>query len=106
MDVSIEMKLQAINKMLDMRNQLIAMQENLGMYDGFDASSSVLVYEIEDLLKLSEAVHCELHETGYITDQGNVSVAFEYKGSSFSSYFSPDDYERYKDKIARGSKDD
>ena len=77
MDASIEMKLLAIDRMIDMRKQLIAMQDNLGMSNGLSADERILVFHLEDLLELSKAIGTEVHETGYISERGYTEVAFE-----------------------------
>lgn len=96
MDASIEMKLLAIDKMIGMRKQLIAMQDNLGMSNGFGVDDRILVYHLEDLLELSKAIETEVHETGYISEHGYMEVAFEYKGVTFNTYILPEEYELYK----------
>ena len=103
MDASIEMKLLAIDRMIDMRKQLIVMQDNLRMNSGLDSSEKVLVYHLKDLLELSKAIGTEVHETGYISDRGYMEVAFEYKGVTFNTYILPKEYELYKNEEGRGN---
>lgn len=106
MDCSMEMKLQAIDKMIEMRNQLIGMQENLRMSNGFTVDGSILVFETNDLIELSKAVEADIHKTGYITKDGFPEIAFEYKGIKFNTYDYSNDYERYENQTARGDEDD
>ncbi len=103
MDASIEMKLLAIDRMIDMRKQLIAMQDNLGMSNGLSADEKILVYHLEDLLELSKAIGTEVHETGYISERGYTEVAFEYKGVTFNTYILSEEYELYKNEKGRGN---
>ena len=49
MNCSVEMKLQTIDKMLAMREQLIVMQNNLGMSTGVGISDKILIFRLEDL---------------------------------------------------------
>ena len=51
MDASIEMKLLAIDRMIDMRKQLIAMQDNLGMSNGLGADERILVRRLTGIIK-------------------------------------------------------
>lgn len=97
MDCSVEMKLQAIDKMIAMREQLAAMQNNLGMNNGFDLDDKILVYRLNGLKELSKATGNEIHETGYVSDTGFVEVSFEYKEVIFHTYLSPNEYKAYKD---------
>ncbi len=97
MDCSIEMKLQAIDKMIAMREQLAAMQDNLGMNNGFSLDDKILFYRLDDLKELSKATGNEIHETGHVSDVGYVEVAFEYKEVVFHTYLSPNEYKAYKD---------
>lgn len=70
MNDSIEMKLQAIDKMIDMRKQLITMQENLNMSTGVDFNDEILVYHLKDLQELAEATGNKIHENGYTSNDG------------------------------------
>ena len=97
MDCSIEIKLQAIDKMIAMREQLAAMQDNLGMNNGFSLDDKILVYRLDDLKELSKATGNEIHETGYVSDTGFVEVAFGYKEVVFHAYLSPEEHKAYKD---------
>lgn len=106
MDASIEMKLQAIDKMIDMRNQLITMQENLNMSTGVDLDNEVLVYRLKDLRELAEATGNKIHENGYTSNDGCVGVAFKYKETGFCTYLAPDVYEAYKNETESGGKDE
>ena len=98
MKCSIEMKLQAIDKMITTREQLITMQDNLGMDNGLRLGTGILVYSLEDLQELSKATGNEIRETGYVSDTGWVNVAFEYKGIAFNTYLPPEDGNRSGDK--------
>lgn len=97
MDCSVEMKLQAIDKMIAMREQLTAMQDNLEMNNGFSNDDKILVYRLDGLKELSKAIGNEIHETRYVSDAGYVEVAFEYKKVVFHTYLSPEEYKAYKD---------
>lgn len=106
MNGSIEMKLQAIDKMIDMRNQLITMQENLNMSTGVDFSNGVLVHSLKDLQELAEATGNEIHETEYVPGDGWKEVAFEYKEISLHTFLTQDEYEAYKSENESGGKDE
>lgn len=104
MNCSTEMKLQEIDKMLAAQKQLFAMQDNLGM-DG-RLGDGILVYSLKNLQELSKATGNEIHETGYVADDGWVEVAFKYKETVFNTYLTPDEYKAYKDGDGSGGKDD
>lgn len=106
MNGSIEMKLQAIDKMIDIRNQLITMQENLNMSTGVDFGDGVLVYRLKDLQELAEATGNEIHENGYTSNDGWIGVASKYKGTEFHTYLAPDEYKAYKGETESGGKDE
>ena len=106
MDCSVEMKLQAIDRMIAMREQLAAMQSNLRMDTGLNSSGRILVYFLEDLQELSKATGNKMHKTGYVTDSGCIEVALEYKGVVFNTYLSSNKYKAYKDGDESGGKDD
>lgn len=106
MDASIEMKLQAIDRMIDIRKQLIVMQDNLGMSNGLDSDEKVLIYHLKDLLELAKAVGNEAYETGYKSERGYTEVVFEYKGVAFNTYILPEEYELYKSKTGRGNRNE
>ena len=106
MDCSVEMKLQAIDKMIAMREQLATMQSNLRMDNGLHSGGEILVYLLEDLQELSKVTGSKIHETGYVTDDGWIKVALEYNGAVFNIYLSPDKYKAYKDGDESGGKND
>lgn len=51
MKMSIEMKIQALDKMIEMRKQLMAMQDNLRVYNSMDKDTAVLIYSLEDFFE-------------------------------------------------------
>lgn len=102
MNGSIEMKLQAIDKMTDMRKQLITMQENLNMSTGVDFNDEILVYHLKDLQELAEATGNKIHENGYTSNDGWI----EYKETGFRTYLAPDEYKAYKGETESGGKDE
>lgn len=106
MDCSVEMKLQAIDRMIAMREQLAAMQSNLTMDTGLNSDGKILVYRSEDLRELSKAIGNKMYETGYVSDSSWVEVALEYKGVVFNTYLPPNKYKAYKDGDESGGKND
>lgn len=106
MNCSVEMKLQTIDKMLAMREQLIVMQNNLGMSTGVGISDKILIFRLEDLQELSKATGNKMYETGYVSDSSWVEVALEYKGVVFNTYLPPNKYKAYKDGDESGGKND
>ena len=104
MEASIEMKIVVLDQMLEVRKQLIEMQEGLGMYNGLDLESTILIYSPKEFIEYSKAVGADFAETGYKTDEGNREIAFEYKGMSFNTYVYPEEYELYKEELSGGIK--
>ena len=88
-----EMKLLVIDKMLDVRKQLITIQRSLDM-SSLSYDTTVLVYLFEDLLELSEMTGSEIYKD-HVSDGVGVCVALEYKRVVFDTYISPDEYEAY-----------
>ena len=87
MECSLEMKLQAIDKMIAMREQLVAMQSNYRMNNGFELGGKILAYCLEDLQELSKTTGNEIYETGYVSDTGWTEVTFEYKEIGFHAIY-------------------
>ena len=48
MECSMEMKMQAVDKMLAVRKQLITMQDKVGMWNQVDDRTPLLIYNTED----------------------------------------------------------
>lgn len=104
MENSMEMKMQAIDKMLEMRKQIIDMQDNLGMYNGFDKDTPVLIYNTEEFFEMARHVKAGV-STGYIADDGMINVMFSYNETLFNTYILPGEYQFYEEEIDRGETD-
>ena len=100
MEMSIEMKMQALDKMIEMRNQLIAMQNNLGVYNSMDEESSILVYSTEDFFEIARYVKANVSSDGIV--MGNTRLVFQYKGTGFTTHVLPCEYKEYKNEIDVG----
>ena len=104
MKCNMEMKIQAIDRMLEMRSQLIAMQDNLGMYNAFGADCPVLIYQTEDFFEVSNEVNASV-QSGDITDSGMIELRFSYKDTEFNTFILPGEYQLHEHEIDRGEND-
>lgn len=103
--MDVKTKLQEVDKMLDMRQQLDALQRSLGIYNGFEMQSSILICKVRDFFELSKSAKSVVYKTGYITDYGAMEVAFNYKGYKFVTFIFAHECEEYKDRIASDEND-
>jgi len=101
MEMSIEMKMQALDKMIEMRNQMVTMQDNLGVYNGFDKDSGILIYSTEDFLEIAKHVSTSI-ASRELKEIGNVELSFNYNGTEFRTFVLPCEYEEYKSEISAG----
>lgn len=104
MESSIEMKMQAIDKMLELRKQIIDMQDKLGVYNGLGESDCVLIYNTEDFFEMARRVK-ERVSTGNIASNGMISIMFSYNGVLFNTFIWPREYQLHEDEIDRGETD-
>ena len=101
MEGSIEMKMQAIDKMIELRSQLITMQENLGMYNGFEERTSILIYKTDVFFEYASHIGTKVTSV-YVTDDGDICVMFTYKDVMFDTYVKPEEYQMYEHEIYKG----
>lgn len=101
MEMSIEMKMQALDKMIEMRNQMVTMQDNLGVYNGFDKDNGILIYSTEDFLEIAKHVSTSI-ASRELEKIGNVELSFNYNGTEFHTFVLPCEYEEYKSEINAG----
>ena len=104
MENSMEMKMQAIDLMLEARKQMIVMQDNLGIYNGFGKGDRILIYSTEDFFEMARYVK-EKVRTGDIADNGMINVMFSYNGVIFNTFILPGEYQLYEEEIDRGEAD-
>lgn len=101
---SMEMKMQAIDEMLEMRKQMIVMQDNLGIYNGFGKGDKILIYSTEDFFEMARRVK-ERVSTGNIASNGMISIMFSYNGVLFNTFIWPREYQLHENEIDRGETD-
>lgn len=104
MECSMEMKMQAIDKMLEMRKQLSVIQNNLGMWNSADDTCPVLVYQTEDFFEVANEVNASV-QSGDITDKGMIEISFDYKDVKFHTFILPGEYQLHEHEIDRGDSD-
>lgn len=87
MEGSIEMKMQALDKMLEHRKQLVALQIELGMWNDFDERDSVLIFSVEDFFLYANHIGAKVtcKKAG---EDGSfpVKLEFSYKEALFTTY--------------------
>lgn len=103
MDASVEMKIQAIDKMIELRKQLIVMQDNMGVWNGLDKDCVILVYNASEFFDIAKHVGANV-ESDEICEQG-LRIMFSYKNTTFVAYINPSDYQHYESEIDRGDSD-
>lgn len=101
MDCSTEMKMQAIDKMIEMRNQLITMQDNLGMYNSVDNETPILIYQTDDFFEIANMVNGKV-KSGDVMDSGRIEITFNYKDTEFNTFILPVEYQLHEHEIDRG----
>ena len=104
MEMSTEMKMQALDKMIEMRNQLIAMQDNLGVYNGFDKDSGILIYSTEEFIEIAKHVNTSI-SSRVLEKIGSVELSFNYNGTEFHTFALPCECEEYKNELNLGGSD-
>ena len=104
MEMSIEMKIQGLDKMIEMRKQLSVMQDNLGIYNGFGKDDSILIYFTEEFLEIANYVNARIASKA-LEKENHAELSFNYNGVVFHTYILPCEYEVYKDKIDLGGGD-
>lgn len=102
MESSIEIKIQALDKMLEMRKQLITMQDNLGMFTSAAKEIPILIYQTEEFFEVANEVGANV-VSGDIVDQGMIELLFDYKEASFHTYILPGEYQLHEHEIDRGN---
>lgn len=100
MDASIEMKVQTLDDMLTRREYLINEFKNLGMYCGFDLTSSITFYEAREFFQYAEYFKTEVKEDDCKPEYREMCVTFSYKEHNFDCYLSKEEVEEYADKIS------
>lgn len=104
MECSMEMKMQAIDKMLEVRKQLSAIQNNLGMWNSTDDTCPVLIYQTENFFEVANEVNASVR-SGEITDKGMIEILFNYKDVLFKTFILPGEYQLHEHEIDRGEND-
>lgn len=104
MKMSIEMKMQGLDKMIEMRKQLAVMQDNLGAYNGFGKDDSILIYSTEEFLEIANHVNARVTSEA-LEKKNHAELLFNYNDVVFHTYILPCEYETYKDKIDLGGGD-
>ena len=100
MEMSIEKKIQELDRMIEIRNQLSELQDNLGAWNQVDKNSAVLIYSTEDFFEIAKYVKAEvsLQSTG----KDSMTVCFDYKETTFKTFILYCEYQLHKDEIHTG----
>ena len=103
-EMSIEMRKVALDKMIEIRKQLLVMQDNLGVYNCLDKDSTVLIYSTEDFFEIAR--HVKANITSGNLDECYLQLFFKYNETTFTTYILPDEYQLYESEIdASGDED-
>ena len=100
MEGSIEMKMQAIDKMIELRNQLIVMQKNIGVWNGFDKDDVILIYDNSDFFNIARHVGANVNSDN-VSEIG-LRTVFNYKDVKFVAYIKQEEYQMYEHEIYKG----
>ena len=100
MESSIEMKMQAIDKMLEQRKQLIIMANNTGLHMGFDPDTSITVYDASDFFEYAEKFGSEVKESDFKPSTGRICVYFSYHDCDFDCYLDATEVKEYAQRIS------
>ena len=103
MEMSIEMKIQALDKMIEMRNQMVTVQDNLGVYNGFNKNCGILIYSTEDFLEIAKHVSTSI-ASRELKEIENVELSFNYNGTEFHTFVLLCEYEAEQERIHRHNK--
>lgn len=102
MEGSIEMKMQALDKTLDAREQMNTMLSNLGFYHCCSGeSSSVLVRNKEEFFEYANHINAEVTSDYKKDTDGDIKVKFIYRDVEFSAFLNPDKISLYEHEIHR-----
>lgn len=99
MEGSIEMKMQAIDKMIEIRNQLIVMQKKLNIWNEFDEDDEILVYDTPEFFDIARHIGAKVESDG--TYSSGLHVLFTYKDVKFSTYVNSSELSIYEHEIHR-----
>lgn len=102
MDTGTEMKFRELEKMLNLREQLIETQNALGkegIFSNDDMSwSSMLVYSITEFMEIAEHVGSKIERNSKMYD-GMINFFFRYRGIKFNTYAYPKDADAIMNRI-------
>lgn len=101
MEMSIEMMIQSLNRMIDIRNLLIDMQDDIGVYNSVGKETSVLVYQTERFFKMAEFLNAEV-QSGDNEIHGDMRLFFYHKEIAICTYILSHERELYRDRIQAG----
>jgi hypothetical protein len=101
MKMSIEMKMQGLDKMIEMRKQLVVMQDNLGVFNGFGKDDGILIYSTEEFLEIANHVNTNVVSEA-LEKENYTRLSFDYNGTVFHTFILPHEHEAYKSEIDLG----
>lgn len=106
MEGSIEMKRQILDKMLDVREQMVALENDLGIYHIYvDGDSDVLFHNKEEFFYFAKLMGAKV-ESDYEKDEiGDISVKFIYREVTFKTFLNEEESQLYQHEIARSDAD-
>lgn len=87
-----------VDNLIDKMNQICQMQKDIGM-SVIEDSIGIIVYKTDALFKYADVLNCQIRETGYKSEDGVVSIGFEYRGYIFKRYIYPQEYQKIKEKV-------
>ena len=105
MEMTMDMKIDAIKKMIEMRNQLITMQRNLGMWDGFEPFTAILILSQNEFFEIAKAVEApvfgkKLKRNIKTGTQYNIELYFSFNGTDFHTFVNKYEYKKYRKEIS------
>ncbi len=100
---SVEMKIQALNEMIEARTRMLDLQEALGMFSIF-RDECILICDTDEFFAYAKHIGVKVTHNG-TTPGGSIHVIFTYKEVRFSAHIPPDDYRRYQQEIEGGDTD-
>lgn len=86
-----------IDEIIENSERIKTLKEIIGV--SLSDYDDLLVYKIDNLFKYAEALGGEVRETGYVSEDGFIGIAFSYRGYKFSNYISKEELTKIREKV-------
>lgn len=99
MECSVEMKIQAIDKMLELAKQLMVMQDNLGVNVYFDNGGSVSIWDVDSFFKIADEVEAQIKYNPKRSCTWYDYFEFLYKDIRITTFVDAENYHFWKERV-------